>query len=203
MIGCYDYTVVMTYLGLISALVGIVQCIQGNFVAGLFLLGGSLFCDTLDGKIARSKKNRTRREQLFGIQIDSLCDVISFGIAPAVMCYCYGLRDWPSLILLGYYCLCCVIRLGYFNVLAMENDPDSKGVFHGLPVVCLAVLMPLAFLTSLWLPTAAVLWIMRAVFLVMGTLYITDFKVKKPGWMMLVILCVIFWLPLALFCIFG
>ena len=201
MIGFYDYTVILTYVGLLSAVLGIFQAFQGNFVPALFCLGGVLFCDTMDGRVARAKKNRTRQECLFGIQIDSLCDVISFGAYPAVLCYCAGLRDIPSLVLIGYYCLCCVIRLGYYNVMEMEKEEGTKTVYHGLPVVCLSVLMPAAFMVGLWVPAAAFLWILRALLLVMGTLYILDFPVNKPRLWTLALLALIFGIPMAVICV--
>lgn len=202
MIGFYDYTVTLTYGGLLSALCGIFQAVNGNFVAALFCLGGALFCDTMDGKVARTKKNRTRKESLFGIQIDSLCDMVSFGAYPAILCYCAGLRDLLSFVLMGYYCLCCVIRLGYYNVMEMEKEAGTKTVYHGLPVVGLSIFMPAAFMLRLWLPQEAFLWILRALLLVVGTLYILDFPVNKPKLWTLAVLSLIFWIPVAVLCFF-
>ena len=149
MIGFYNYTVWMTYAGLLCAIFGMFQAVEGNFVPAMMCLGASLICDTLDGRIARSKTDRTEQESLFGVQIDSLCDTVSFGIFPAVLCYCLGLRDWLSLLVMSYYCVCCVIRLGYFNVLAQEKEPGGKSTYHGLPVVGLAVILPAALLDPL------------------------------------------------------
>lgn len=197
MIGFYDYTVILTYGGLIFALMGIFQAFQGNWLMALLLLGGCLFCDTMDGRVARAKKNRTPQETRFGIQIDSLCDTVSFGIFPAVLCYTLGLQDGFSLVLLSAYCLCCVIRLGYFNVLAEEKKEGEKSVYHGLPVVGFAVLLPAACMLSLWLPEAIFLWVLRLLIVAMGSLYILDFKLNKPGMKVLLALCVVFWVPMA------
>lgn len=200
MIGFYDYTVILTYVGLLCAIVGIFQSVDGAFLPALFLVGGALICDTLDGKVARSKKGRTKEETLFGIQIDSLCDVISFGVFPGVLCYCAGLQEWYSLIFIGYYCLCCVIRLGYFNVLATLKEPGSKSEYRGLPVVGLSLLLPMAFLLGQWLPENAFLWLLRAMLLGVGTLYIMNFKVNKPTAPVLAVLSTIFLVPLIALC---
>ena len=86
---------------------------------------------------------------------------------------------WDKL-LLGAYCLCCVIRLGYFNVLAAEAELGTKGDFHGLPVVCLDVMVPTVYLLFRLVPDAYALWVLRLAAAVFGFLYILDFKVKKP-----------------------
>ena len=80
MLGYYDYTVVLTYVSLVISIVGITNAIQGNFRIAILCLAVSGLCDMFDGKIARTKKNRTEEEKRFGIQIDSLCDVICFGV---------------------------------------------------------------------------------------------------------------------------
>ena len=70
MIGVYDYTVILTYLSLLSGASGIIVCLKGigHPYLGMFFLLFSGLCDTFDGKVARSKKNRTEREKRFGIQ---------------------------------------------------------------------------------------------------------------------------------------
>lgn len=180
MIGFYDYTVVLTYAGALAGLLGICMSVNGNFPCALLCMAVALACDTLDGIVARGKKNRTAQEMMFGIQIDSLCDLVSFGVCPAVMFYMLGLKSIPDLLLLGAYCLCCVIRLAYFNVLAAQRELGTKGDFHGLPVVCLDVAAPAVYLLSRLVPAVASAWVLRAALAVFGFLYILDFPVKKP-----------------------
>ena len=178
MIGFYDYTVILTYLGALSGLLGISLSMGSKFLGAILCMAAALVCDTLDGMVARRKKNRTRQEMLFGIQIDSLCDLISFGLCPSVLFYMLGMNSLFDKLLLACYCLCCVIRLGYFNVLATEAELGTKGDFHGLPVVCLDVMVPAVYL--LFRLTGDCLWILRAAAAVFGFLYILDFPVKKP-----------------------
>ena len=178
MIGFYDYTVILTYLGALAGLLGISLSMSSKFLGAILCMAAALVCDTLDGMVARRKKNRTRQEMLFGIQIDSLCDLISFGLCPSVLFYMLGMNSLFDKLLLGAYCQCCVIRLGYFNVLATEAELGTKGDFHGLPVVCLDVMVPAVYL--LFRLTGDCLWILRAAAAVFGFLYILDFPVKKP-----------------------
>lgn len=180
MIGFYDYTVILTYIGALAGLYGITLSIQGHYLGAIYAMAIALLCDTLDGIVARHKKNRTKSEMLFGIQIDSLCDLVSFGVCPAVMFYMLGMNSVLDMALLGAYCLCCVIRLGYFNVLAVQAELGTKGDYHGLPVVCLDIAVPAVYLLYLNLPEGFALWALRAAAAVFGFLYILDFKVKKP-----------------------
>lgn len=85
MIGFYDYTVILTYLSILSGTTGIILCLNGvgHPYLGMFFLLFSGLCDTFDGKVARSKKDRTEQMKKFGIQIDSLSDLIAFGVLPA------------------------------------------------------------------------------------------------------------------------
>ena len=85
MIGFYDYTVILTYLSLLSAGAGIIISLSGTghpYIGTFFLLFCGL-CDAFDGRVARTKDNRTDMEKAFGIQIDSLSDLVAFGVLPA------------------------------------------------------------------------------------------------------------------------
>lgn len=203
MLGFYDYTVVLTYLGALFGLYSGILSFSGKFHAAILCMAVCLACDTLDGKVARAKKNRTEQEMRFGIQIDSLCDLLSFGVAPAALFYCLGLNSLPDVCLLGAYCLCCVIRLAYFNVLAGEAELGTKGDYHGLPVVCLDVMVPALCLTGLWLSDGAFWWVLRLGTAVFGTLYILDFKVKKPNLWKLLAMVVVFWVPMGILLVRG
>lgn len=180
MIGFYDYTVILTYAGALAGLLGISMSIHGLYINAILCMAVALACDTLDGIVARKKKNRTKDEMLFGIQIDSLCDLISFGVCPATMFYMLGMHGIFDIALLGAYCLCCVIRLGYFNVLAVQAELGTKGDYHGLPVVCLDIMVPAVYLAYLLVPGGCKLWVLRLAAALFGFLYILDFKVKKP-----------------------
>lgn len=91
-IGFFDYTVILTYLSLISSVFGMTRAIHGDYKLAIFCLAFSGICDAFDGRVARTKKNRTEDEKNFGIQLDSLCDMFCFGIFPAIICYLLGVR---------------------------------------------------------------------------------------------------------------
>ena len=85
MLGFYDYTVLLTYLSLVSSTTGIIVSLSGAghpYIGAMFLLFCGL-CDAFDGKVARMKKDRTKMQCNYGIQIDSLSDLVAFGVLPA------------------------------------------------------------------------------------------------------------------------
>ena len=183
-IGCYDYTVVLTYVGLSFSLIGMTQAMGGRFRIAIVCLALSGLCDMFDGKIARSKKNRTEEEKLFGVQIDSLCDVICFGIYPAMICWLLGVRGILGWILICYYGICSVIRLAYFNVLETKRQQEEDGAnkfYHGLPITSMAIVLPLVFMLQMLISNELFIVALHISLLVVGTLFILDFKLKKPG----------------------
>ncbi len=182
-IGFYDYTVILTYLSLLSAVGGMVLASKGLFTAAICCLLFSGFCDAFDGIVARSKKDRTDDEKAFGIQIDSLCDAVSFGVAPAVLCYCMGMNGLPGIIILALYCLCGVIRLAFFNVMEGKRQQAEGGcnkTYRGLPITASSLLLPAAYLFRFLLSKDAFALLLHGVMAVMGFLFVLDFSVKKP-----------------------
>ena len=181
MIGYYNYTVILTYLGLLSGFMGITCAFGGDLRAALICLVIAGVCDMFDGKVA-STRDRTRQEKRFGVQIDSLSDLICFGALPALVVYANGggrLRWLPS----ALYLLCALIRLAWFNVDEEERQDREGGrrkIYLGLPVTTSAAIFPLLFGLG-WkygwrLQIAAPL-----VMLLTAAAFLTPFHVKKPS----------------------
>ena len=183
-IGVYDYTVILTYLSLISSVFGMTQAIHGDFKEAIFCLAFSGACDAFDGRVARTKKNRTEDEKNFGIQLDSLCDVVCFGVFPALICYLLGVRGAIGLPIVFFYCLCAVIRLAFFNVLEANRQKTEGGgnkVYRGLPVTSISFILPMCFWLQFLMSDMAFLVLLHVLLAVVGFLFILDFPLKKPG----------------------
>lgn len=183
-IGFYDYTVVLTFLSLFSAVFGIAKALQGDFTAAIVCLGLCGFCDAFDGRVARSKKNRTEDEKNYGIQLDSLCDVICFGFYPALICYLMGVRGVFGLVLVFFYCGCAVSRLAFFNVLEANRQKQEGGCnknYRGLPVTSISMIFPLVFVLRFFIAPQAFLVILYILLPLVGFLFILDFSLRKPG----------------------
>ena len=182
-IGFYDYTVILTYLSLVSAVLGMTFAHKGLFGAAMWCLFLSGFCDAFDGTVARTKKNRTEDEKAFGIQLDSLCDVVSFGVAPAFILYCLGVDSVLGVAILCGYCICAVIRLAFFNVQESKRQQVETGTnkyYRGLPVTNSAAIFPLYYLLHKILPGSVFVTGLYILAAVVAFLFILDFKVKKP-----------------------
>lgn len=184
-IGFYDYTVILTYLSLVSAVLGMVCAGKDNFSSAILCLMASGIFDMFDGRVARSKKNRTADEKAFGIQLDSLCDVISFGVFPAFLCYCLGTDGAFGLIFMAMYATCAVIRLAFFNVIEgkrQQTEGGSNKFYRGLPVTSISIIFPVVYIVGQFLPEAAFLVLLHIMLPVVAFLFVLDFSVKKPDW---------------------
>ena len=121
LLGYYNYTVILTYIGMLLSVVGIFFVFDGRFlIACLFLMLSGL-CDMFDGAIA-STRPRTESEKCFGIQIDSMCDLISFGVFPGLFVYCLLDRSLIGAVVCALFVLCALIRLSFFNVLEQARQ---------------------------------------------------------------------------------
>ena len=182
-IGVFDYTVILTFLSLVSSVFGMTQAIHGDYKMAVFCLAFSGVCDAFDGRVARSKKNRTEDAKAYGIQLDSLCDVICFGVFPALICYLLGVRGVLGLAIVFFYCICAVIRLAFFNVQEGKRQQTEGGcnkVYRGLPVTSISMLLPLTFWLQFLLPDLVFLVLLHILLLVVGFLFILDFPMPKP-----------------------
>ena len=183
LIGIYDYTVILTYTSLISGVLGMRFAYIGELTPAILCLIFSGVCDMFDGVVARTKKNRTEVEKSFGIQIDSLSDVICFGVAPAVFLYFCGVNTVCGIAALVFYILCAVIRLAFFNVLETKRQTNEDGcakAYRGLPVTTSAIVFPIFYLfIGRIIPSGVMNVIYHVLPVLMGVLFISDFRIPK------------------------
>jgi CDP-diacylglycerol--serine O-phosphatidyltransferase len=112
------------------------------------LLPLALVCDLLDGYVARLNR---RRQSALGADLDSLADVISFGVAPAVLGFTLGLRGGWDMVVLTYFVICGVSRLARFNVTATvlaDAETGKVKYFEGTPIptsIAIVLLLGVAF----------------------------------------------------------
>lgn len=197
MIGFYDYTVILTYLSAASATVGIIASLSGPghpYTGAICLMLCGLF-DAFDGKVARTKADRTEQEKKFGIQIDSLSDLVAFGVLPV----CIGTALYrrvsigvanihKSYLVLLFaimvlYVLAALIRLAYYNVAEEERQSTETGnrrSYVGLPVTSAALVFPLVMLLGYFLPMD-ITPVYLAVMLFTAAAFVSRINVRKPG----------------------
>jgi CDP-diacylglycerol---serine O-phosphatidyltransferase len=133
----------------VGALFAVMTYLQGGGVEHVYfacaLVPAALVFDVLDGRIARWRQ----RSSAMGRELDSLADVISFGVAPAAIGYGLGMQGFYDRIVLGYFVACGVSRLARYNVTAekLSDGGDKVRYFEGTPIptsVLIVLLMALA-----------------------------------------------------------
>jgi len=190
----------LTYLSLVSATTGIIVSLSGGghpYIGAMLLLFCGL-CDAFDGKVARMKKDRTKMECNYGIQIDSLSDLVAFGVLPASIGFALlntsdfllQLKDnnllqacrFGLMGILVLYVLAAMIRLAYFNVTEEERQSTEGGVrktYTGLPVTSAAIILPSVLLLSYVIPKDIAI-VYFPVVLLMAVAFVSKFQIKKP-----------------------
>ncbi len=187
MLGFYNYTVILTYLSLCSGVTGIWFCMTGHPVIASMCLLFSGLCDAFDGRVARMRKQSTEQEKRFGIQLDSLCDLVCFGVLPCFIGYAAGMTSPWYIPVFCLFVLAALIRLAYFNVTEEERQQktsEKRKNYLGLPVTSSSLIFP-AFIMLIFIDTIKqnyMQYIYLAVLLITATLFVVkSLKVRKPG----------------------
>lgn len=137
-----DLPNICSLAGLLCAFLAIYYAILGIFPAAMIGLIWAVFFDWTDGIIARHLKGRNEKQREFGGQLDSLIDIVSFGICPAVVLLSYG--NFSPWFLPGAFLVVAagVLRLSYFNVFGLVGE----STYMGLAMDNNAIILPFVFL---------------------------------------------------------
>lgn len=141
--------------------------IHGNLRLSLLLIFIAALTDRLDGMVAR----KFHIESDLGKQLDSMSDIISFGVAPALLLYQGILHEFggPGTFFTVFYIACGAFRLARFNI------TESNGYFTGLPITAAGCITTLSFLAIPYYPAQAFLFVM----ILLSFLMVAPFKLKK------------------------
>ena len=182
MIGKWNKSVIATYVGMLLAVASIFLLMSGLYKAAMMCFMGAGICDLFDGTIARMCK-RTEEEKNFGIQLDSLVDVVSFIALPVVLIFKLAGFTWYAAVAAVLYSVFGIARLAYFNVCQEENeDKDSPIKYYtGMPVTYAALVFPLVYLLHLYFNTEVTSLFMCIAMEIMALLFILKIKFIKPG----------------------
>ena len=128
--GIYLLPNLFTSAALFSGFFAIVQAMNGHFELAAIAIFIAMVLDGLDGRVARM----TNTQSAFGAEYDSLSDMVSFGVAPALILYIWALKPLGKLGWLAafMYCACAALRLARFNT-KLEDEHQDKRYFQGLP----------------------------------------------------------------------
>ena len=181
-IGYYNYTVILTYISLFCSIAGMLFTVNGWYKMAVLCLALSGLCDLIDGNIASRNTDGTDDEKCDGIQNACLCAIDCFGAFPILLAYSLGMRGPIGIVILAWYGMNGVVRLGYFNVCETKRQEETEEVrkyYSGLPITSIPVVLPLVFVLHTVLRTHYA-EALNVSMLVVGTLFVTNIRVKKP-----------------------
>jgi len=173
--------------GLFSAVLAIYFAIVGNFPAAMIGLVWAVFFDWSDGNIARRMKGRTDEQRKFGGQMDSLIDIVSFGICPAVVLLSYG--DFSPWFIPGAFLIAAagVLRLSYFNVYGLAG----KSSFQGLAIDNNGIFLVLLFAINSFVSTSSFTIFLYITIVALAALNVAPIRTPKlssGGWYYAIVL---------------
>ncbi|MFK5951212.1 MAG: CDP-alcohol phosphatidyltransferase family protein [Methylococcales bacterium] len=172
-----DLPNICTLLGLMSAVIGIYFAIQGILQAALIGALWAVLFDWYDGIIARKMKGRTKTQGVFGAQLDSMIDIVSFGVLPAIILLSYG--NYNIWFLPGAFVIIATsaIRLTYFNVYGLI---DSK-TYKGFPLDNNVLILALIFLFEGFFTPFAFSILIYILLMLLATLNLSSISIPKLG----------------------
>ena len=199
MIRSYTWADLLTLANASCGTISIFACLsyiagdQSRWLWTAFVLPVFAFAfDALDGYVARLNANRQSR---LGADLDSLADIVSFGVAPAVLGYTLGLRGLWDTIILTYFVCCGISRLARFNVTAASLTNIATGkvkYFEGLPIPT-SVFLVFGMAALFWMDLTGAHFLggstkllgrdfhpFSLLFAVSGSLMISTIRVPKP-----------------------
>lgn len=179
-IGYYNLANFITLAGMSSAVCAIFLAYKGAFKVAVMAILFAGLCDMFDGRVARHAKREGRKIKMFGIQIDTVSDMVSFGVAPAVIAYIYGLNRFYDILILLFYASCGAIRLAYFNTQAITETEDlNLKHFTGVPIPVICFVLPPLTLLMTFVSPGIMSWVARTSYIALGTAFIINVKIKK------------------------
>ena len=191
-----DLPNICSLLGLLSAVLGIYFAIKGNFPAAIIGVLWAVLFDWYDGIIARKLKERTKEQGIFGDQLDSMIDIVSFGVFPAILLLSYG--NYNIWFIPGAFVIIATsaLRLSYFNIYGLIDSKTYKGLALDNNVLILAFM----FLFECFFKHSNFSIIIYIVLMILSALNLSSIPTPKFGgkWIYVLVIYV-----LALTSIFG
>lgn len=178
-LGMWNKSVILTYVGMVFAVLGMCVAVSDgnlNYVYACLIVAG--VCDLFDGAVARKVK-RTEAEKQFGIQLDSLVDVVSFLALPVTIFCAMGFTKGYQIGLYVLFAVSGIARLGYFNVMTADENGPVK-YYTGLPVTYSALIFSVGNLLGYVLPAHVFEFIFTLLVAVVAVLGVLKVPIVKP-----------------------
>ena len=178
LIGYINLPTILTLLGIILGCMSVVFAVKGNIPLAAISLIYAGICDLFDGMVAR-KSNLSSAEQEYGIYIDTVADMASFGVAPAFILLNSGMTQPLEIMAMLLYICCAGTRLAYFNTLATKTTGPVH-YFTGLPVTYAALIFPLVMYFAFSPDQGLAELPMLVTLFVLAVLFVLRVPIPKP-----------------------
>ena len=179
-IGYYNLANLVTLMGLCCALLACFLLAQGKVAISMMAFACAGLCDMMDGRIARASGATGKRVRFYGVQLDSLCDVVSFGMVPCFMAFYLHYDGILDILIYLLFVVCGATRLANFNTEVAIDSPNLRSShFTGVPIPFSVVVLPL--LVIIHQLAGPVAWLFRLAFLLTGIGYVLRIRIPKPS----------------------
>lgn len=168
---------ILTFVGIMFAVLGISFCFKGktDFAIIALILAG--ICDAIDGPVAR---RINKEESKYGIQLDSLADIVASGVLPISICMSMGYTNYIDMVIYAIFIICGITRLSYYNVNSKDED-----CFTGIPITSSTMVLPLLYIII----KNEIAFVAVIALLSIG--FVLNIKIKKPSLIIKIILSII------------
>ncbi len=177
-IGVYRKCDFVTMLGTCFAVTGIIFAYNLKTTFAVFCLIFAAICDAFDGVVARRFRG-LKDQEIYGIELDSLSDAISFGVLPMMIVLNLTIHNIYTYAISIFFVLCGVIRLAYFNMITTTKKSNGKE-FIGLPITASAIIIPTIYFLSFLIKAKYKVILFPVTLLITGILFVFPFKLRKP-----------------------
>lgn len=178
LIGYYRPCDFLTMGNALFGIIGIMLAMTGNSTYAILCIIVSGICDAFDGIVARRGKY-DKTQMSYGVELDSLADIISFGISPMVITLCMiGFNHWSTLFVCAFYVMAGLIRLAYYNTLDI-NGLSEKTSFKGVPITIISIIYPLVYFACYLFGFVYFDVIITLMMLFTGASFIIPVQIKK------------------------
>ena len=177
LIGRYNLPNAITIAGVAFAMIGCVFSYNDGLGQALSCLIAASICDLYDGVVARKMGNSTADRE-FGAQLDTIADVICYGIAPMIILLHSGFDDPVAHGVMVLYVACVAMRLAYFNVVGTKKI-GAHWYYTGLPVAYVAIVLPAEFILRAHFPPEVFYWLLLGTVVLLAVLYISKISIPK------------------------
>lgn len=177
-IGNLNLANIMTLAGLTFSVFACFFSFDGEIGYAIICLMASGLFDLFDGLVA-GKLERSEKEALLGAQLDSLADLVCFGVTPIIIALNTGLNSMFDVALMAVYLCCAAMRLAYFNIYG-KHDENGRQYYTGLPVTYAALIFPVVFISLNIIDLDIARNIVRLTFFVVALAFVLKVKIVKP-----------------------